>query len=217
MRYDYEVFFKTIFIPSFADTIFMVSISSLLSIVIAFFISIGIYLTNENGLMPNKYINTGINAFVNIIRSFPFLILMVSIIPLTRFLVGTSIGRVAALVPITVVGSCFCTRLFETSFLSVDDETIEAALSMGASNSQIIRKVIIRESMPSLIQSITTCIIAVLSTSSAAGAIGAGGLGAIAIMYGYQNFDEIIMYGTVVILIIMVQLIQFIGTRLSKR
>lgn len=217
MRYDYEVFFKTIFIPSFVDTIFMVSISSLLSIVIAFFISIGIYLTNENGLMPNKYINTGINAFVNIIRSFPFLILMVSIIPLTRFLVGTSIGRVAALVPITVVGSCFCTRLFETSFLSVDDETIEAALSMGASNSQIIRKVIIRESMPSLIQSITTCIIAVLSTSSAAGAIGAGGLGAIAIMYGYQNFDEIIMYGTVVILIIMVQLIQFIGTRLSKR
>ncbi|WP_322622391.1 methionine ABC transporter permease [Aedoeadaptatus coxii] len=217
MRYDYEVFFKTIFMPSFVDTIFMVSISSLLSIVIALFISIGIYLTNENGLLPNRYLNTGINALVNVIRSFPFLILMVSIIPLTRFLVGTSIGRVAALVPITIVGSCFCTRLFETSFLSVDHETIEAALSMGASNLQIIRKVIIRESMPSLIQSITTCIIAVLSTSSAAGAIGAGGLGAIAIMYGYQNFDEIIMYGTVVILIIMVQLIQFIGTRLSKR
>lgn len=217
MRYDYEVFFKTIFMPSFVDTIFMVSISSLLSIVIALFISIGIYLTNENGLLPNRYLNTGINALVNVIRSFPFLILMVSIIPLTRFLVGTSIGRVAALVPITIVGACFCTRLFETSFLSVDHETIEAALSMGASNLQIIRKVIIRESMPSLIQSITTCIIAVLSTSSAAGAIGAGGLGAIAIMYGYQNFDEIIMYGTVVILIIMVQLIQFIGTRLSKR
>lgn len=216
MRYDYEYFFKTIFVQSFIDTIFMVVIASILSIAIAIVLSVCIYLSNENGLRPNKLVYTGINTLVNIVRSFPFLILMVSIIPLTRALVGTSIGRVAALVPLTIVGACFCTRLFETSYLSVDRETIEAAQAMGASNTQIIHRVVLKESMPSLVQSITTCIIAVLSTSSAAGAIGAGGLGSIAIMYGYQNFDDIIMYGTVLLLMIIVQLVQWIGTRMSR-
>ena len=194
----------------------MVVIASILSIAIAIVLSVCIYLSNENGLRPNKLVYTGINTLVNIVRSFPFLILMVSIIPLTRALVGTSIGRVAALVPLTIVGACFCTRLFETSYPSVDRETIEAAQAMGASNTQIIHRVVLKESMPSLVQSITTCIIAVLSTSSAAGAIGAGGLGSIAIMYGYQNFDDIIMYGTVLLLMIIVQLVQWIGTRMSR-
>lgn len=217
MRYDYGYFFRYIFLESFVDTIFMVTIASVLSVFIALVLSVIFYLTNEKGLKPNRFVYGVINTIVNIVRSFPFLILMVSIIPLTRLIVGTSIGRVAALVPLTIVGSCFCARLFETSFLTVNLETIEAAQAMGASDFQIIRTVVLKESMPSLIQSITTGIIAVLSTSSAAGAIGAGVLGALAIMYGYQNFDTIIMYGTVFVLILIVQIIQLVGTRLSNK
>ena len=133
MRYDYQYFFSHIFTKAFIDTIFMVTISSLLSIIIALIISVIFYLTNERGLRPNKVIYNILSIIVNIVRSFPFLILMVSIIPLTRFIVGTSIGRVAALVPLTIVGSCFCSRLFETSFLTVGADKIEAAQAMGAS------------------------------------------------------------------------------------
>ena len=216
MRYDYAYFFKTIFVESLIDTIFMVVISSILSVGIALILSVVFYMTNENSLRENKFIYSTISTIVNVVRLFPFLNLMVSIIPLTRLIVGTSIGRVAALVPLTIVGACFCARLFETSFSTVNREIIEAAQSMGASDFQIIRTVVLKESMPSLIQNITTGIIAILSTSSAAGAIGAGGLGALAIMYGYQNFDNIIMYSTVFVLIAFVQTIQWIGTKLSN-
>lgn len=217
MRYDYKYFFTHIFTQAFVDTIFMVTIASILSIIIALMVSVIFYLTNEKGLRPNRIVYNVLNIIVNIVRSFPFLILMVSIIPLTRLIVGTSIGRVAALVPLTIVGSCFCSRLFETSFLTVGNDKIEAAQAMGASDFQIITTVVLRESKASLIQSITTGIIDVLSISSAAGAIGAGGLGALAIMYGYQNFDYIIMYGTALVLIIIVQIIQVIGTKLSNK
>ena len=139
---------------------------------------------------------------------------MVSIIPFTRFLVGTSIGENAALVPLTIASAPFMARLFETSFESVDEEVIEAAKACGASNIQIIFWVVIKESFPLLAQNLTLAMISILGFSAMAGAVGAGGLGSVALMYGYQNFNDSIMYGTVIILIILVQFIQFVGNKL---
>lgn len=217
MKYDYAQVFKDVVIPSFWDTLYMVSISTALSILLGFIIATALYLSADRGLFPNKIINGLTNAVVNIIRSFPFLILMVSIIPLTRLIAGMSIGKTAALVPLSLAGCCFFARLIESSFSTVDKETIEAALSFGASEFQIMSKVVVRESVPSLVQNLTNGAISILSTSAAAGSIGAGGLGAVAIMYGYQNFDSVIMYGTVFILILLVQLIQFTGDSLYKK
>lgn len=216
MGYDYSYIFKEVFIQAIFDTVFMVALSSCISIAIALVLAIILYLTDKNGLSPNKFVYSTINVIVNIIRSFPFLILMVSVIPLTRLIVGTSIGKVAALVPLTIVGACFFSRLFETSFYTVNMETIEAARSMGASKLQIIRRVVVKEAMPSIVQNITTGTIEMLGITAAAGAIGAGGLGAVAIMYGYQNFDSVIMYGTVIVLIVIVQIIQVTGNKVSK-
>lgn len=217
MRYDYPKVFKEVVLPEVGSTLYMVFFATLFSIVLGFFIAVVLYLADDSGLKPNKFVYTLTNAVVNIVRSFPFIILMVSIIPLTRGIVGTSIGKTAALVPLTIAGAPFFARLFETSFLTVNNELIEAALSLGASTSQVITKVVVRESVPSLIQNITNGTVSVLGTSSAAGAIGAGGLGAIALMYGYQNFDSIIMYGTVFIIIMLVQIIQFVGSKIYRR
>ena len=218
MGYDYEKIFFDVVIPGFWDTIYMVSISTFLSVVIGFVIAVIFYVTDSvHGLSPNRIVNSVTNTIVNIIRSFPFLILMVALIPLTRVITGSSIGKTAALVPLTIAGACFFARLIETSFSMVDEKTVEMAKATGASNFQIITQVVLRESVPSLVQSITNGTIAILSTSAAAGSIGAGGLGAVAIMYGYQNYDSIIMYGTVFILVLMVQIIQMIGNKCYKK
>lgn len=217
MRYDYKEVFKEIVLPELGSTIYMVFFATIFSIIIGFILAVILYLTDDNGLKPNKIIYTITNTIVNVVRSFPFLILMVSIIPFTRAIVGTSIGKTAALVPLTMAGGPFFARLFETSFSTVDKELIEAALSLGASTKDVITKVVVRESVPSLIQNITNGTVSILGTSSAAGAIGAGGLGAIALMYGYQNFDSVIMYGTVLIIILLVQIIQFVGSRIYRR
>ena len=217
MRDNYGEIFKEVIIPSLGTTIYMVFFATIFSVIIGFFIAVILYVTDKDGLCPNKAIYNVVNTIVNIVRSFPFLILMVSIIPLTRAIVGTSIGSTAALVPLTIAGGPFFARLFETSFLSVSPEVIEAAQSVGASKSQIIFKVVVRESVPSLIQNITNGTVSILGTSSAAGAIGAGGLGAVALMYGYQNFDSMIMYGTVLIIIALVQAIQLIGSKIYSK
>lgn len=177
----------------------------------------GLSLMIEEALHPNAGIFAFINTIVNVIRSFPFVILMVSIIPLTRFLVGTSIGENAALVPLTIASAPFMARLFETSFESVDSEVLEAAQACGASDIQIIFQVIVKESLPLLMQNLTLAVISILGFSAMAGAVGAGGLGSVALMYGYQNFNDTIMYGTVIILIILVQVIQFVGNKLYDR
>lgn len=206
-----------IVLPAFKTTIYMVIAATMLSAVIGFVLAVFLTVTRKNGLKPNRFVFTIVNTVVNVIRSFPFVILMVSIIPLTRFLVGTSIGENAALVPLTIAASPFMARLFETSFESVDPEVIEAAEAFGASVMQIIFKVIVKESVPLLTQNITMAVISILGFSAMAGAVGAGGLGSVALMYGYQNFNDLIMYGTVFILIVLVQVIQFAGNKIYNK
>lgn len=211
-----ELYSKLIF-PSVWTTLYMVSVTAMISTVIGFTLAIILVITNEDGLKPNEPVYKVLNTIINIIRSFPFIILLVSIIPLTRLIAGTSIGPTAAIVPLTVASSPFIARLIETSLRNVDSALIEAAKSFGATNSQIVFKVMVKESIPSIISNITMAIVAILGSTAMAGAVGAGGLGAVALTYGYQNFNDTIMYGTVVILIILVQLIQFVGNSAYKK
>ena len=154
---------------------------------------------------------------MNVIRSFPFIILMISIIPFTRLIVGSSIGDTAALVPLTVACTPFMARIFQNSFKEVDPALIEAAQSWGASRTQIVFKVMLKESIPSIISGLCLAVINLLGCTAMAGAVGAGGLGAIALTYGYQNFNETIMYSIVVILIIMVAGIQYFGDWIYRK
>ena len=182
-------------------------------------IPLGIILTvTRNGhILPNAVINSVLGVIVNATRSTPFIILMVAIIPLTRMLVGSSIGTTAAIVPLTISAAPFIARVIESSLLEIDHGVIEAAQSMGASPMQIIYKVLLPESLHSIVLGITLAVIALIGYSAMAGVLGGGGLGDLAIRYGYQRFQPDVMIVTVVILILMVQLIQFIGDTLSKK
>lgn len=195
----------------------MVSISTILSILLGFIPSIILIITDEKGLKPNKVIYKSLDFVVNLLRSFPFIILMVAILPFTKAIVGKTIGTTAAIVPLTIAAIPFATRVLESAMKEVDEGVIEAAKSLGASDIQIILKVIIKESMPSMIVAITLTIISVVAYSAMAGAIGGGGLGDVAIKYGYYRFKTDIMIYTVVILIILVQVIQSLGNVFYKR
>ncbi|AVQ40290.1 methionine ABC transporter permease [Clostridium sporogenes] len=199
------------------ETLYMVSISTILSILLGFIPSIILIITDEKGLKPNKVIYKSLDFVVNLLRSFPFIILMVAILPFTKAIVGKTIGTTAAIVPLTIAAIPFATRVLESAMKEVDEGVIEAAKSLGASDIQIILKVIIKESMPSMIVAITLTIISVVAYSAMAGAIGGGGLGDVAIKYGYYRFKTDIMIYTVVILIILVQVIQSLGNVFYKR
>ncbi|ACQ54271.1 ABC transporter permease [Clostridium botulinum] len=199
------------------ETLYMVSISTILSILLGFIPSIILIITDEKGLKPNKVIYKSLDFVVNLLRSFPFIILMVAILPFTKAIVGKTIGTAAAIVPLTIAAVPFATRVLESAMKEVDEGVIEAAKSLGASDIQIIFKVIIKESMPSMIVAITLTIISIVAYSAMAGAIGGGGLGDVAIKYGYYRFKTDIMIYTVVILIILVQVIQSLGNILYKR
>ena len=151
------------------------------------------------------------------VRSFPFIILLIALIPLTRFSVGTSIGETAAIVPITIGSAPFIARVIETALNEVDEGLIEAAKSFGATNLQIIFKVIVKEAMPTIVSGITLSIISILGCTAMAGTVGAGGLGKVAIVYGHQRFDTSVMIYVVVTLIIMVQIIQSAGDYVYKK
>lgn len=216
MNNDLTTLFSEIVLPSLGATLYMVIIATILSTILGFILAIMLIVTDEDGLKPNKPFYNVLNTVINTIRSFPFIILLVSIIPLTRTIVGTSIGATAAIVPLTVAASPFVARLIETSLKEVDDALIEAAKSFGATDIQIIYKIMIKESIPSITSNITIAIINILGTTAMAGAVGAGGLGAVALIFGYQNFNKTIMYSTVLVLVILVQAIQFAGNSVYK-
>ncbi|HMM19919.1 MAG TPA: methionine ABC transporter permease [Selenomonadales bacterium] len=205
-----------IVIPEFSRTLFMVFSATAISAAIGFLLAILLTVSHKDGLRPNRYLYHALDTTINIVRSFPFIILIVAIIPLTRAIVGTSIGEKAAIVPLTIAGAPFIARLVEGSLREVDKELIQAAKSFGASNFQIIFRIMIPEAVPSIISGITLAIVAILGCTAMAGAVGAGGLGAVAITYGYANFDNTVMYGTVFFLIILVQVIQSAGNYLYK-
>lgn len=204
-------FFTDILIEALGQTIYMVGISTILATLIGFILAIVLVVTNDGGLKPNKIINSILGFIVNTLRSFPFIILVVAIIPLTRAIVGKSIGETAALVPLTIGAAPFIARVIEGALKEVDKGLIEAAKSFGASDFQIIFKVMVKEAMPSIISGITLSIISIIGYSAMAGAVGAGGVGAVALTYGYQRFDNAVMTYTVITLILIVQLLQGAG------
>lgn len=204
-------------IKSFWETGYMVVASTVLAGLIGIPLGIILTVTRNGHILPNAVINSVLGVIVNATRSTPFIILMVAIIPLTRMLVGSSIGTTAAIVPLTISAAPFIARVIESSLLEIDHGVIEAAQSMGASPMQIIYKVLLPESLHSIVLGITLAVIALIGYSAMAGVLGGGGLGDLAIRYGYQRFQPDVMIVTVVILILMVQLIQFIGDTLSKK
>lgn len=197
------------------ETVYMVAVSMFFSSLLGIPLGVLLYITNKGGILECKPVNKLVGSIVNAVRSIPFIILMVSIIPFTRMIVGTSIGTTAAMVPLVLASVPFISRQVETSLMEVPDGIIEAARSMGATSSQIIRRVLLPEAMPSIVAQLTTVVIALVGESAMAGAIGGGGLGDLAIRYGYQRFRPEIMVATVVVLIILVQLVQFLGNRLA--
>lgn len=204
-------------IKSFWETGYMVVASTVLASLIGIPLGIILTVTRNGHILPNAVINSVLGVIVNATRSTPFIILMVAIIPLTRMLVGSSIGTTAAIVPLTISAAPFIARVIESSLLEIDHGVIEAAQSMGASPMQIIYKVLLPESLHSIVLGITLAVIALIGYSAMAGVLGGGGLGDLAIRYGYQRFQPDVMIVTVVILILMVQLIQFIGDTLSQK
>ena len=202
------------------ETLEMVFVSTTFSVILGFIPAIILTVTSNDGLKPNKIIYTILDFIVNTLRSFPVLILMVVIIPLTRFIVGKSIGTEAAMVPLTIAAAPFVARIIESSLREVDKGVIEAAKSFGASNTQIIFKVMLKEAVPSIMSGITLTIISIVGYSAMAGTIGGGGLGQVAISYGYQRFQTDVMIVTCIILIIVVQILQLLGNyfynKLSK-
>lgn len=199
------------------ETIVMTLVSGFFGFVIGLPIGILLYLTRKDQLLENKIVHQVVAFFVNIFRSIPFIILIVWMIPFTRNLVGTSIGVMAALVPLSVGAAPFIARLVENSLLEVPNGLIEAARSMGAKPLQIITKVLLPEALPSLINAATITLITLVGYSAMGGAVGAGGLGQVGYQYGYVGYDTFIMNTVLVLLIIIVFILQFIGDKLSKK
>ena len=199
------------------ETVFMVAVATIIAAIIGIPLGITLVTTSRGHILENRFINQILGTIVNIIRSIPFIILMVAIIPLTRIIAGTSIGTTAACVPLTIVAIPFLSRLVETSIRDVDFGLVEAAESMGATPFQIIRKVLIPEALPTIINNITVLIVNLIGASAMAGAIGGGGLGDIAIRYGYQRFRADVMLATIIIHIVGVNLIQACGDFASRK
>ena len=199
------------------ETLYMVAVATIIGGIIGIPLGITLVTTSKGHILENRFINQILGTIVNIIRSIPFIILMVAIIPLTRLIAGTSIGTTAACVPLTIVAIPFLSRLVETSIRDVDFGLVEAAESMGATPFQIIRKVLIPEALPTIINNITVLIVNLIGASAMAGAIGGGGLGDIAIRYGYQRFRPDVMLATIIILIVVVNVIQAGGDFASRK
>ncbi|RDG38523.1 methionine ABC transporter permease [Streptomyces corynorhini] len=199
------------------DTLYMVGWSTLIAIVGGLPLGILLVLTDRGGLLQNTVANRVIGQIVNVARSMPFIILMVALMGFTRMITGTTIGREAAIVPLAVGAIPFFARLVETAVHEVDGGLVEAVQSMGGSTWTIVRKVLVPESLPSLISSATTTVVALIGYSAMAGTVGAGGLGDIAIRYGYQRFETGMMWITVAILAVVISLIQFAGDYSARR
>lgn len=199
------------------DTITMTFVSGCLGFVLGLPLGVLLYITRKDQVMENVGLYRALAVVVNIFRSVPFIILLVWIIPLTSFLVGTTIGLKAAIVPLTIGAAPFIARMVENALLEIPSGLIESARAMGATPLQIIRKILIPEALPSLINAATITLIMLVGYSAMGGAVGAGGLGQIALQYGYQTYNPVVMNTVIVLLVILVNLIQFGGEYLMKK
>lgn len=206
------------FLTSIWETVYVTILATAFAIVIGLPLGVLLVAGEKDGVLPlPKWLLQTLNVIINLLRSVPFLILMILVFPLTRLIVGTVVGTTASIVPLVIAAFPFVARLAETSLREVSPNTIEMAQSMGASPLQIITKVMIPESIPSLISNATTAITTILGYSAMSGIIGGGGLGKIAINYGYYRYKYLIMIAAVILLIILVQIFQSVGTKLAAK
>lgn len=199
------------------DTLVMVGVSAFIAFLIGLPIALILVSTADFGIYPSKKINQSLGWIINITRSVPFLILMVALIPFTRWIVGTSYGVLAAIVPLTIAAIPFFARIAEVSLREVDQGLIEAAQAMGCNRKQILWHVLLPEALPGIVAGFTVTIVTMISSSAIAGAIGAGGLGDIAYRYGYQRFDMQVMLAVILVLIVLVILVQSTGDHIAKQ
>lgn len=204
-------------LESTLETLYMVFFSTLFSLIMGFPIGILLVITKEGNILEKPRLNKILEMIINTLRSFPFIILMICLFPLSRIIVGTTIGSTAAIVPLSISAAPFVARMIEGALNEVDRGLIEASSSMGASNSTIILKVMIPETMPHIIHGITVTVISLIGFSAMAGTIGAGGLGDLAIRFGYQRFKTDIMIYSVIVIILLVQVLQSFGNYLVYR
>ncbi len=205
-----------ILLPAFWETVYMSAVSTFLAVIIGFVFAVILILTSKGGLRENLKVYAVLDVAINTLRSFPFIILMIILFPLTKFLIGKSIGTTAAIIPLTIGAAPFIARLIESALKEVEVGVVEAAKSFGASDFQIIFKVMLVEALPAIISAITLTLITVIGFSAMAGAVGGGGLGDVAIKYGYYRFQTDTMIYTVLILIALVQVCQSLGDYLYK-
>lgn len=209
---------KTQFLSAVWETLYVTLLSTLFAIIIGLPLGVILVVGEKGGVLPlPKPLMQTLNIIINLLRSIPFLILMILVFPLTRIIVGTAVGTTASIVPLTIAAFPFVVRLVESSLREVNPNVIEMAQSMGASPLQIIVKVMIPESMPSLISNITIAVTTILGYTAMSGIIGGGGLGKIAINYGYYRYKYLVMLLAVILLIVMVQVFQSVGTALTKK
>ncbi|NKB47041.1 MAG: methionine ABC transporter permease MetI [Legionellales bacterium] len=199
------------------QTLYMVGVASGIAVIIGLPLGIILFTTRSGGILAKPAFNKLLGSMVNALRSIPFIILLVAIIPFTRWVVGTSIGATAAIIPLAVGAIPFLARIIENALEEVSKGLIEAGQAMGASALQIIRYILLPEALSGIINGITVTVITLVSYSAMAGVVGGGGLGDLAIRYGYQRFDAMVMLTTIVILIVIVQLMQMFGDYLAKR
>jgi len=208
--------FLNLFFTSFLETLMMVGISSGVGALLGIPLGVSLNITDEHGILPHPVFNRVVGLLVNAVRSTPFIILLVAVIPFTRLITGTSIGTGAAVVPLTIAATPFVARLVESALREVDTGLIEAAQAMGATNGQIIWKILLPEAFPGIIAGLTITVVSLVGYSAMAGAIGGGGLGDLGIRYGYQRFLPEVMLAVVLILIAFVQIVQSLGDRLVR-
>lgn len=200
---------------AFGETLYMVFASTFFAVLLGW--PLGTWLFLSNKVKPHPVLHRSLSALINISRSIPFIILLVAIIPLTRLIVGTSIGTTAAMVPLTLGAAPLFARLVDNVYQSLPSGLLEAGRAMGANHWQMIRHILLPEALPGIIHATTVTAITLVNYSAMAGTVGGGGLGDLAIRYGYQRFDAMVMLTTVVILVIIVQLIQQVGDHLARR
>ena len=204
-------------LPATGQTCLMVLLSTVFSLILGFPLGVLLCISDPvSGIKPRKVLFQILTRIVNALRSFPFIILMILLFPLSRLIVGKTIGTAATVVPLSVAAAPFVARIIETSLKEVDFGVIQAAKAMGSSTMQIILKVLIPEALPSLVDGITLTIINLIGYSAMAGAIGGGGLGDLAIRYGYQRFNTPILIASVIVILVLVEVIQFIGTKITS-
>lgn len=211
-----DPFIQQLILKGIGETVYMTVVSTLFAYILGLPMGVILVITAKDGITPNKTVNAILGTVINIFRSIPFLILLVLVIPVTRFIVGTSIGSTATIVPLVIAAAPYVARMVEQSLLEVDKGVIEAARGMGTPDFKIITKVIVPEAKPSLLVGAAIALTTILGYSAMAGFVGGGGLGTIATNYGYYQYNDAILIVTVIIIVLIVQLMQTIGMKIAK-